>query len=82
MTKIDEACLVNIRFLPDGTFDFAPDTDQESLNAMELQKQLATEIVTFYETKVVIKGPDMPTRLAAGNYGGVFLWRPPQLQTA
>ena len=68
----DEVCLVNLRFLPDGSFDFAPETEQESLNAIELQKQLAKETVNFYETRVIMRGPDMPTRLATGNAGGIY----------
>jgi hypothetical protein len=34
VTEADEACLVNLRFLPDGSFDFAPEIDQESLAAI------------------------------------------------
>jgi hypothetical protein len=68
----DEVCLVNLRFLPDGSFDFAPETEQESLNAIELQKQLARETVHFYETRVKMRGPDMPTRLATGDAGEIY----------
>ena len=49
---IDEVCLVNLRFLPDGSSDFAPETEKESLIAIELLKQLVTpvtETVHFYE---------------------------------
>ena len=46
---IDEVCLVNLRFLPDGSFDFAPEIEKESLIAIELLKQLVTETVHFYE---------------------------------
>jgi hypothetical protein len=63
---------VNLRFLPDGSFDFAPETEQESLNAIELQKQLARETVHFYETRVKMRGPDMPTRLATGDAGEIY----------
>ena len=40
---------MNLRFLPDGSFDFAPEIEKESLIAIELLKQLVTETVHFYE---------------------------------